>query len=101
MLAWYLWLWMSSHKTMNLFLPQIWYPWLTSILCLVLGMALSLMIRMSDNPMRLKGSMAAVLFLTYGQTLTLIVAVWETMSHYLPGWSLPTCMPALLKLLHG
>lgn len=100
-LFWYLWLWMSARQTMNLFLPQIFYPWLASIACLILGILLSLAVRFHENPMRLKGCMFVIFLLTYGQTVTLMLAVWETMNRYLPGWSLPTCMPIILKLLHG
>lgn len=98
-LAMLVWLFVSLQGVFNLFLPRIFYPGLGSAICLVLAMALSLVLCCSENPMRLKGSMAGIIALCYLHCALLVAAICETLTRYVPGWSLPTFVPDLLQLV--
>jgi len=98
-LAMLVWLFVSLQGVFNLFLPRIFYPGLGSAICLVLAMALSLALCCSENPMRLKGSMAGIIALCYLHCALLVAAICETLTRYVPGWSLPTFVPDLLQLV--
>lgn len=98
-LAVLVWLYASLKGVFNLHLPQIFHAALAGMACLGVAMLLSLLVTVSENPMRLKVSMvvAAVLSLTHASLL--LVAILETLNRYVPGWSVPTFMPELLRLL--
>ena len=95
------WLGLGLTTTMNLFLPQILYSGVASVVCLVLGMGMSTMISVGDNPMRMKVAMLGVTVLNYLHVGLLLVAACEILTHYIPGWNLPTFVPALLQLARG
>jgi hypothetical protein len=97
-LALTVWLYASLKGIFNLHLPQIFYAALAALACLVLAMILSAILCASENPMRLKGSMLAIAFLTLAHASLFTVAVLETLNRYVPGWSVPTFMPEVLAL---
>jgi hypothetical protein len=97
-LAVLVWLYASLKGVFNLHLPQIFYAGLAGAACLGLAMLLSLLISVSENPMRLKVSMVGVAALSLVHASLLLVAVLETFNRYL-GWTVPTFMPELLRLL--
>lgn len=97
-LAILVWLYASLKGVFNLHLPQIHYAALASAACLGLAMLLSLLISVSENPMRLKLSMVGVAAFSLLHASLLLVAILETFNRYL-GWSVPTFMPDLLRLL--
>lgn len=93
------WLFLSLKGIMNLQLPQILIPAAASVACTAMSMALALNLASNEHPMRLKGSMIGIILLSYLQTMLLTGAIFETLSHYVPGWSLPTFIPTLLRYL--
>lgn len=92
------WLFFALRATMNLFLPQIAYPALAGMLCLLGGMLLAGVLCRSEHPMRLKGCMLALVGCSLTQIFCLFLALCETVTRYVPGWSLPTFVPDLLAL---
>lgn len=92
------WLYASLKGVFNLHLPQIQYAGMAAVACLGLSMALALLVGSSENPMRLKLSMAAVAALSLAHGSLLMVAILETLNRYVPGWSVPTFMPDLVGL---
>lgn len=93
------WLFVSLKGVFNLHLPQIFYAGAASAACLVLAMALALAVCLAENPMRHKGSMLAVALLSMLHAGLMAVAILETLNRYVPGWSVPTFMPQLLRLV--
>ena len=93
------WMYASLKGVFNLHLPQIFYAGAASAACLVLAMALALAVSTSENPMRLKGSMLAVALFSLLHASLMGVAILETLNRYVPGWSVPTFMPQLLRLI--
>lgn len=93
------WLFFSLKGIFNLFLPQIFYAAAGGAAGLGLSALLSLALCLSDNPMRLKGTMLGVVFFSYLASGLLLVAILETLNRYVPGWSIPTFMPEVLRLL--
>lgn len=93
------WMYASLKGVFNLHLPQIFYAAAAAAACLVLAMALSAMVRVSENPMRLKGSMLVIALATMLHAGLLAVAVIETLNRYVPGWDVPTFMPRVLQLV--
>lgn len=98
MLAWIV---VSLKSDMNLFLPQIFSPFMAAVICLALSLALSTFLALSDNPMRMKIAMLATVLLDYLHIAFLVLALCETLTHYVPGWSLPTFVPTVLRLIQG
>jgi hypothetical protein len=94
-----LWLFASLKGIFNLYLPQIFYAGAAGAACLGAAMLLSLLVCTSENPMRLKGSMLAIAALSVLQASMLVVAILETLNRYVPGWTVPTFMPELLRLI--
>lgn len=92
------WLYASLKGIFNLHLPQIFYAGMAAVACLGLSMTLALLIGTSENPMRLKVSMAATAILSLAHGSLLLVAILETLNRYVPGWTVPTFMPGLLRL---
>lgn len=97
-LALLIWLFLSLKDGMNLFLPWIFYPGMASVGCLALGMLLTLALILNENPMRMKVAMLGVVLANYLHVGFFLLAVCETLTHYAPGWSLPTFVPELLRL---
>ena len=93
------WMFLSLKGVFNLHLPQIFYAGAAATACLVLAMALSVMVRVSENPMRLKGSMLLIALCTMLHAGLLVVAILETLNRYVPGWNVPTFMPTLLRMV--
>ena len=93
-----IWLYASLKGVFNLHLPQIFYAGLGGAACLGLAMLLSLLVSFSENPMRLKLSMAAIAIFSLAHGSLMLVAILETLNRYVPGWSVPTFMPDLLLL---
>lgn len=93
------WMYLSLKGVFNLHLPQIFYAGAASAACLVLAMALSLVVRVSENPMRLKGCMIVIALATMLHAGLLAVAIIETLNRYVPGWDVPTFMPRVLHLV--
>jgi hypothetical protein len=93
------WMYASLKGVFNLHLPQIFYAAAASAACLVLAMALSALVRVSENPMRLKGCMLVIALATMLHAGLLAVAVIETLNRYVPGWDVPTFMPRVLQLV--
>lgn len=100
-LVFLVWLVLNLKAGMNLFLPQILYPGAASAASLGLGLAVSLGLAASDNPMRMKVGMLTIAVLDYLHVGLFLLAVCETLTRYVPGWSLPTFVPALLHLIQG
>jgi len=98
-LTFLVWLFLSLKSIFNLYLPQIFYAGMASAACLALAMALSLFVSTSENPMRLKGSMFSIAMLSLLHASLLMVAIFETLNRYVAGWSVPTFMPQLLRLI--
>jgi hypothetical protein len=48
--------------------------------------------------MRFKVSMVGAAVLSLAHASMLLVAILETLNRYVPGWSVPTFMPDLLRL---
>ena len=97
-LACMVWLYASLKGVFNLHLPQIFHAGAAAAACLGLAMALSLMLVIGENPMRQKISMIAIAILSMAHATLLLVAILETLNRYVPGWSVPTFMPGLLRL---
>ncbi|SFL77116.1 hypothetical protein SAMN05421830_10663 [Desulfomicrobium norvegicum] len=97
-LAVMVWLYASLKGVFNLHLPQIFNAGLASAACLGLAMLLSLLVTVSENPMRFKVSMVGAAVLSLAHASMLLVAILETLNRYVPGWSVPTFMPDLLRL---
>lgn len=93
------WLYVSLKGVFNLSLPQIFYAGIGAILCLILAMLLAVFLCTSENPMRMKGSMLGILAVLYLHCGLLLAAILETLNRYVPGWSVPTFMPEIAKLL--
>jgi hypothetical protein len=93
------WLFVSLKGVYNLHLPQIFYAGAAATACLVLAMALALAVCLAENPMRHKGSMLAVTLFSMLHAGLMAVAILETLNRYVPGWSVPTFMPQLLRLV--
>jgi hypothetical protein len=93
-----IWLYASLKGVFNLHLPQIFYAAMAAVACLGLSMALALLVGTSENPMRLKLSMVGMAALSLVHASLLLVAILETFNRYL-GWSVPTFMPELLRLI--
>jgi len=98
-LAFMAWIYFSLKGVFNLTLPQILYPGAAAAACLAMGVGLSLLLSLADNPMRLKVSMIGILVCTLAHAGLLVVAALETLNHYVPGWAVPTFMPELLRLI--
>lgn len=96
-LALTIWLYLSLKGIFNLHLPQIFQAGLAGLLCLLVAMALSAGLWTSENPMRLKGCMLAIAALSLIHASLTVVAVLETLNRYVPGWSVPTFMPEVLR----
>lgn len=93
------WLFWSVKSGFNMYLPQIFYPGMAGVACLVLGLVISAGLVLSENPMRMKASILALVMLSYLQSGFLLLALCETLTRYLPGWSVPTFVPAVLDLI--
>lgn len=93
------WMYVSLKGVFNLHLPQIFYAGAAAAACLVLAMALALAVCASENPMRLKGSMLGIALFSLLHSGLMAVAILETLNRYVPGWSVPTFMPQLLRLI--
>lgn len=93
-----IWLYASLKGVFNLHLPQIFYAGLAGGACLGLAMTLSLLISLSEHPMRLKLSMIGVAVFSLAHAGLLVIAILETLNRYVPGWAVPTFMPDLLGL---
>ena len=93
------WMYVSLQGVFNLHLPQIFYAAAAGAGCLVLAMLLALAVCAAENPMRLKGSMLLVAILSILHGLLTVVAILETLNRYVEGWSIPTFMPHLLRML--
>ena len=98
-LAIMIWLFFSLKGIFNLFLPQIFYAAVAGAAGLGLTVLLSLVLCLTDNPMRLKGTMIGIFFFSYFSSGLILVAILETFNRYVPGWSIPTFMPEVLRLL--
>jgi len=94
-----IWLYASLKGVFNMHLPQIFYAGMAAAACLGLSMTLALLIGTSENPMRLKVSMVATAILSLAHASLVLVAILETLNRYVPGWSVPTFMPDLLRLI--
>lgn len=93
------WMYASLKGVFNLHLPQIFHAGMAAAACLGLSVALSTLVAVSENPMRLKVSMTAAAFLSLAHGSLVLVAILETLNRYVPGWSVPTFMPDLLRLI--
>ena len=93
------WMYLSLKGVFNLHLPQILYAGAAATACLVLAMSLSLLVCGSEHPMRLKVSMLLITILTMLHAGLFTVAILETLNRYVPGWSVPTFMPQVLRLV--
>ena len=93
------WMYVSLRGVFNLHLPQIFYAGAAAAACLALAMALALLVSLAENPMRLKGSMLGIALFSLLHSGLMAVAILETLNRYVPGWSIPTFMPQVLRLI--
>jgi hypothetical protein len=93
------WMYLNLQGVFNLHLPQIFYAAAAGTGCLVLAMVFSLAVCASENPMRLKGAMILVAFLSLLHALLTVTAITETLNRYVEGWSVPTFMPLVLRMI--
>lgn len=93
------WVWATFHGQANLWLPQVALPALLGLGLAGLAAVLGLALARAEHPMRHKVLMAAVAVLGLVASTLLALAVAEGLTHYAPGWHIPTPVPGLLERL--